>query len=145
MNYAQEALQQTLEHKIGLVVLILVGIIFCFVGKKATKNYLYVIALLFVLAVHVALLIPFIKDYKNNNIIVEQGYYENLIGGRKSSLSHIVGTYGVTLYTDSLELHLTTAPGKKDVFLIGKYPVIAYYLPESKILLHIEFLDDEGQ
>jgi len=141
MNYAQEALKQVLEYKFGIIALNLLVIMFCFVGKKVKKTYPYGIALLFVLAVNVALLVPFLKDYKNNNIVVEQGCYENLIGGRKSSFSHIVGTYGITLYTDNLELHLTTAPGKKDIFITGKYPVIAYYLPESKILLHIEFLE----
>ena len=145
MIYAQEAMKQTLEYKVGILVLILVCIIVSFVGKKAYKTYLYGIGLCVLLALNIILTIPFIKDYSKGNIVVKEGFYENLIGGRKSSFSHRVGTYGVSLYTDEGEIRLTTAPGKKDVFIIGKYYVKAYYLSESKTLLHIEFLATEGQ
>lgn len=138
MTFAQDAIQKILIYYIVSISVILLGIAFAFLGKKSNKTWPYGFGLLFALILFINGFIPFTKDSMCGNIVVAQGYYENKIGGRKSSSSHIAGIYSVTLETDSGVIQLSTAPGNKEVFILGRHYVTAYYLPESKTLLYIE-------
>ena len=82
----------------------------------------------------------FVRDYAKNEIVVQEGEYENSTTGRRNTHSRQIGLKGVAFKTETEELRLTTVPGYKDVFVEGKHSVRAYYLAESKILLYIEIL-----
>lgn len=107
--------------------------------KQQNKSAIFTVAFaLAILAFTVIVSVPFAKDFFRNNIVTTKGIYTNVLGNQKKSSSAIAGIYSVTLNTGEEELKLTTAPWCNDVFVVGQYNVVAYYLPESKTLLHIE-------
>lgn len=141
MKYAQVAMNQMLAYYIGIIITILVVIVLSFFGKKSAKTYPFGIALCIILVFQINLFVPFLRDYVKNEIVVQECEYENSTAGRKNTHSRLIGLKSVTLNIENEEVMLTTVPGHKDIFVEGKHYVRAYYLAESKILLHIEMLE----
>lgn len=148
MEKALSALKGLLWHDVVIVFILLavIGFLVFFSGKsekKRKKAKWSIIACVLLLILHAVLGIPVITDAVNDNIVVENGVYTNLIGGRNTDLSDQLGIYSVTLVTEDGKLNLTTAPFCNGVFVRGTYHVVAYYLPTAEVLLHIEILAGE--
>lgn len=140
MNFAQLAMQRMLIYYIIMLISLIILAISCFF-KKSSKALLIGLSACAVLIVLFFLFIPFATDYSRGSIIEETGYYENKLAGKGNTSSDVLGIYSVTLQTKNKTIALTTAPGQNHIFNIsGKHYVKAYYLPLSKILLHIEIL-----
>lgn len=144
MNTLQEAINNIMMYYVVFFAITVLAILISFCCKKRNKTYIFgIVLILFSISYFFTSVIPFIQDYMHNRITVTEGYYENVIGGADSSFSSSFGVYSVTLETEEKEIHLRTAPGNKEVFVLGRHYVRAYYLPKSKILLYIEL--QEGQ
>ena len=144
MEFAQVALNQTLSYYIVLalfiLLLIIIGIIcLCKGGGNEVAITTLGLIVAFLIFVFVSI-IPFMKDYFEQQIIVVEGVYNNagVINGRSSA----AGRYTVTIDTDDETISLTTAPRSKEIFVAGVYQVVAYYVPHSKTLLYIEVLEE---
>lgn len=134
MEYAQAAMNQTLVYYIVIYVAIAACVVFSFTWRKANKTYIFGIALCILAACRLSSVVPFVADYTDNAIIVQEGEYENTTHGN----NHGFKTF--TLKTEKEEIKLTAEIGYNDVFVEGKHYVRAYYLARSRILLHIEML-----
>lgn len=138
MKYAQIAMDQMLVFYVVEISIMVVCIGFSLFGRKSNTTYPFGIALCLLLVFQTYHFVPFAREYANNEIVVQEGEYENSTIGRKNTPSRRIGLKGVTFKTEDEEIHLTTVPGYKDVFIEGNHYVRAYYLGESKILLYIE-------
>ena len=132
MKYAQAVMDQMLVYYIGSYVFMAICIVASFTWRKADKTYLYGIAFCILAACQLYFVVPFVVDYAENAIIVQEGEYENTTHGNNHGLKTFI------LRTEKEEIKLTTALGYNDVFVEGKHYVRAYYLARSRILLHIE-------
>lgn len=145
MENAYVAMKNALNLKIYFVVLMIACILFCLFfpvksARKQKKNAVFFVVCSVMLVAYLLHSVPFFREYHAKDIVVERGVYTNVLGDRKSSPSALRGVYSVTLETEAGEIGLSTAPGCKEIFLQGEHEVIAYYLPNSKILLHIELV-----
>ncbi len=113
--------------------------------KKKRSMALYAITLSIALTVYCAgMVVPFLKDYISHSIVQIEGIYTNSLGNKSASPSSRLGMYSVTIKNECEELALTTCPLSGKNFPIGKYQVVAWYLPNSQYLVHIEIVNSQS-
>lgn len=146
MQLAIEVLNKTFLYHLFVIISVIIVVIICILGVIKSKDggdrlAISTIAIVIVLGFYFFMVaLPFLSDYCGEEIIVVEGIYQN--SGVTNGKSSASGIYPVTITNDGEVLDLTTAPWNKSVFLIGEYRVIAYYVPNSNTLLHIEILED---
>ena len=142
MELAYDMLDKTLRYYLINISVMVVIIIICFVGTIRSKNggnkmAIYSVALVVWLCVYsCGSVVPFLKDYFAKNIVIVDGIYQN--SDNSKSKSAVSGLHPVTVECEREILELTTAPWNDHVFVMGEHEVVAYYAPNSKLLLHIE-------
>ena len=143
MELALDALRAQSEYYLIRCVIILFLIVSSFIisySKKIDKDLsVYgVVLCIFLIVYLISSVVPFAKDALQKNIVVETGVYSNQRSqgrhGRATGISY------PDLDTGDKVLSLKTPPGRESIFIKGTHEVLAYYLPNAKVLLHIEII-----
>lgn len=134
MSYALDALDRMLVIMlIGFGILTVVFILSIWQATKSAKPPVLMFAIgIFLIVSIFTSLIPFVKDYSNKEIVVQEGTYINALADISKSSSGILGINSVTLMTDDGKVKLTTVPHSDDEFPQGEFSVTAYYTKNSK-------------
>ena len=144
MVLALDAMRDQIEYYLLRCTTILLLIVVCFLisySKKVDKDLsAYGVVLSIWLIIYlISSVFPFAKDAIQKNIVVETGIYSNHTPqGRQG---RAMGICYPDLDTGDEVLPLITPPGRESIFVKGTHEVLAYYLPNAKVLLHIEILD----